>query len=135
MYEMQLIKCWSAIEKGFSVIMKHETLELFDANNKLVLRSPLSKNRTFKTLISSTEVQCIQRRVVENKQSWLWHLRFGHLNIKSVNQLVSQGMVNGLPKFSMPEKLCEGCLVGKQPRNAFKSYLPVRSSCKLDVVH
>jgi len=73
--------------------------------------------------------------VVENKHSWLWHLRFSHLNFRSLTQLVSQGMVTGLPKFSMPEKLCEGCLVGKRPRNAFKSYLPMRSSCILEVVH
>ena len=44
------------IEKGFSVTMKNEVLDLFDATNKLVLRSSLSKNRTFKTLISSMEV-------------------------------------------------------------------------------
>lgn len=56
------------IEKGFSVIMKNETLELFYISNKLVLRSPLSKNKTFKTLISFIEVQCMQV-VVEHKQS------------------------------------------------------------------
>jgi len=43
-------------------------------------------------------------------------------------------MVTGFPKFSMPEKLCEGCLVGKQPRNVFKSYLQMRSSYILEVV-
>jgi len=129
-----LLSVGQLIEKGFSVTMKNENLELFDASNKLVLRSPVSKNRTFKTLISSTEVQCLQT-MVENKQSWLWHLRFGHLNFRSLNQLVSQGMVIGLPKFSMLKKLCEGCLVGKYPRNAFKSYLPMRSFCILEVVH
>jgi len=129
-----LLSVGHLIEKRFSVIMKNEILELFDASNKLVLRSPFSKNRTCETLISSKEVQCLQT-MVEYKQSWLWHLRFGHLNFRSLNQLVSRGMVTGLPKFSMPEKLCEGCLVGKQPRNAFKSYLPMRSSCILEVVH
>ena len=93
-----LLSVGQLIEKGFSVTMKNEVLELFDANNKLVLISPLSKNRTFKTLISSTEVQCLQT-VVENKKSWLRHLRFGHLNFRSLNQLVSQGMVTGLPSF------------------------------------
>jgi len=81
--------------------MKNEVPELFDASNKIVFGSPLSKNKTFKTVISSTEVQCLQT-VVENKESLLCHLRFGHLNFSSLNQLVSQGMVTGLPKFSMP---------------------------------
>lgn len=38
-------------------------------------------------------------------------------------------------KLSMPEKLCEVCLVGKKSMNAFKSYLPMRSTGILKVVH
>ncbi|KAI5420943.1 hypothetical protein KIW84_044695 [Lathyrus oleraceus] len=43
-------------EKGFSVVMKDGALEIFDIHNNLVLKYPLSKNRIFKTMISSTEV-------------------------------------------------------------------------------
>lgn len=42
-----LMSVGQLVEKGFSVIMKHDSLELFDPSQKLVLRSPLSKNRTF----------------------------------------------------------------------------------------
>lgn len=48
--------------------MKNEAFEIFDPTNKLVLRSPLSKNRTLKTLISSTKVQSLQA-VIKNKRS------------------------------------------------------------------
>jgi len=41
-----LLNVGHLIEKGFSVTMKNEVLELFDTSNKIVLRSPLSKNRT-----------------------------------------------------------------------------------------
>ncbi|XP_050918917.1 uncharacterized protein LOC127136402 [Lathyrus oleraceus] len=44
------------VKKGFSVIMKDGALELFDIQNNLVLKYPLSNNKTFKTMISSTEV-------------------------------------------------------------------------------
>jgi len=37
-----LLSVGQLIEKGFSLTMKNDVLELFDANNKLVLRSPLS---------------------------------------------------------------------------------------------
>ena len=67
---------WS---KKVSVVMKDGVLKLFDTKNNLVLKSHLAKNRTFKTMISSTEVQCL-KTVVDHKDSWLWHLRFGHLN-------------------------------------------------------
>lgn len=37
---------------------KNEAFELINVNRKLVLKSPISKNRAFKTMISSSEVQC-----------------------------------------------------------------------------
>src|SRR3954470_19582570 len=89
---------------------------------------------TFKTMMSSTKVQCL-KIVVDHKDSWLWHLRFRHLNFRSLNQLISQDIVTGIPSFEMPEKLCEGCLVGKQSKNYFASTMPTRSSCILEVVH
>jgi hypothetical protein len=36
-------------------------------------------------------------------------------------------MVVGLPSFSLLEKICDGCLVGKQPRSSFNKSLPMRS--------
>src|ERR1044072_8984882 len=114
--------------------MKDGALKLFDTKNNLVLKSPLSKNRTFKTMISSTEVQCL-KTVVEHKDSWLWNLRFVHLNFRSLNQLITQDMVTGILSLEMLEKLCEGCLVGKQSINYFVSTMPMRSSCILEVVH
>lgn len=47
-----LLSVGELVEKGFSVVIKDEALELFDIQNNLVLKSPLSKNRTFKTMIN-----------------------------------------------------------------------------------
>ena len=68
-----LLSVGQLVEKGFSIVMKDGALKLFDTKNNLVLKSPLSKNRTFKTMISSTEVQCL-KTIVDHKDSWLWHL-------------------------------------------------------------
>ena len=51
-----LLSVRQLVEKGFLVVMKYGALELFDTQNNLVLESPMSKNRTFKTMISLTEV-------------------------------------------------------------------------------
>ncbi|GJU49931.1 gag-pol polyprotein [Tanacetum coccineum] len=34
-----------------------------------------------------------------SKKSWLWHRRLSYLNFGTINQLTSQDLVNGLPKF------------------------------------
>lgn len=44
-------------------------------------------------------------------------------------------MVLGLPSIQPPEKVCEGCLVSKQPRSTFKKYAPSRAPATLHVVH
>ena len=55
-----LLSVGQLVEKSFSVVMKDGVLRLFDTKNNLVLKSPLSKNRTFKTMINSTKVQCLK---------------------------------------------------------------------------
>lgn len=84
-------------------------------------------------MISSSEVQCL-KTFVDHKNSWSWHLRFGHLNFKSLNQLITKDMVTSIPSLKMPDKLCECCLVGKKSRKYFVSTMPMRSSCILEIV-
>lgn len=63
-----LLSVIQLVEKGFLVIMKNGSLKLFDTRNNLVLKSPFSKNKTFKTIISSTDVQFL-KTVVDYKNS------------------------------------------------------------------
>ena len=44
-------------------------------------------------------------------------------------------MVSGLPQIQQPAKICEGCLIGKQPRKVFKTSAPKRANKVLEVVH
>ena len=80
-----LMSLGQLIEKGFSIIIKHDYLELYDQHQRLVLKSPWSKNITFQTTIRPVEVKCLTA-TEENKKSWLWHLKFGYLNFRSLNQ-------------------------------------------------
>ena len=100
-----------------------------------MLKSPLAKNRTFQTRLILPENQCLKATTAEDV-SWLWHKRYGHLNFSSLEKLVDRGMVIGLPEtLTVPGKVCEGCLVGKQPRNAFKKQMHMRAKGLLKVVY
>lgn len=55
-----LVSVGQLVKKGFSMVMKNEAFKLFDAQNNLVLKSHMSKNRTFKTMIISTEAQYLK---------------------------------------------------------------------------
>jgi len=54
-------------------------LSIFDKKKgNLILKTFLSKNRMFPVDIQMGDFKCLN--AIVNNESWLWHLRFGHLN-------------------------------------------------------
>ncbi|GJX71239.1 retrovirus-related pol polyprotein from transposon TNT 1-94 [Tanacetum coccineum] len=52
---------------------------------------------------------CLMSRATSIK-SWLWHHRLYHFNFGTINQLTSQDLVDGLPKFKYnKDHLCSAC--------------------------
>ncbi|KAK3000302.1 hypothetical protein RJ639_020951 [Escallonia herrerae] len=67
--------------------------------------------------------------------SWLWHLRFGHLGFTGLKLLSRTKMVNGLPDINEPDKLCEACVKGKQHGQCFEVGKSWRARRPLKIVH
>jgi len=132
--QCNLLSVGQLIKKGYSVTMKDNVLKLFDKNQRLVLKTPLVKNRTFQTNMKVVDLNCLSA-IVKDEDSWLWHYRFGHLNYRGLNQLVDKYMILGVPKIEMPSIVCNTCLLGKQPRNASSSSTASRSKELLNVVY
>nr|GEY20535.1 hypothetical protein [Tanacetum cinerariifolium] len=45
-----------------------------------------------------------------SSQSWLWHQRLSHLNFATINNLVKNNLVQGLPKLKFEkDQLCSAC--------------------------
>nr|GEV13074.1 hypothetical protein [Tanacetum cinerariifolium] len=57
-----------------------------------------------------------------SSQSWLWHQRLSHLNFATINNLVKNNRVQGLPKTKFKkDHLCSTCEQGKIHRKHHKS--------------
>nr|GEW71696.1 hypothetical protein [Tanacetum cinerariifolium] len=57
-------------------------------------------------------------------ESMLWHMRLGHLNIKTTNRLVRHNLVRGLPsKCFDNDHTCVACLKGKHHKASCKTKL------------
>jgi len=132
--QCNLLSDGQLIQKGYSITMKDNVLKLFDKNQRLVLKTPLAKNRTFQTNMKFVDLNCLSA-IVKDEDSWLWHYRFGHLNYRGLNQLVNKYMILGVPKIEIPSTVCDTCLLGKQPRNASSSSTASRSKELRNVVY
>ncbi|PWA98023.1 hypothetical protein CTI12_AA024020 [Artemisia annua] len=67
--------------------------------------------------------------------SWLWHMRYGHLNFGDLKLLSSKGMVKGLDQIDHPNQVCEGCLLGKHARSSFPKEATSRAKEPLQLIH
>lgn len=114
--------------------MDGDSLKLFDANKNFMLKSNMSKNRTYICNISSEKVMCLSAVVSEGVED-LWHKRYGHLNFRSLSELNTKELMYGIQKLNVRKAICEVCMKSKQSRSSFVSEAPKRASVTLQVVH
>ncbi|XP_073223563.1 uncharacterized protein [Cicer arietinum] len=123
-----LLSLGQLLEKGYSMKMEHVEMRLFDSSRRLILKAPLSENRTFKIDVQINENKCLAAKV--RNEDWLRHQRFGHLNFRSLQMLQNKKMVQGIPEI-----MCEECCQTKQHRNSIKAEVPTRSSKMMEIVY
>nr|GEU47248.1 retrovirus-related Pol polyprotein from transposon TNT 1-94 [Tanacetum cinerariifolium] len=69
-------------------------------------------------------------------KSWLWHQRLSHLNFDTINDLVKNDLVSGLPKFKYHnEHLCLSCEQGKSKRASHPPKLVPNCRQRLHLLH
>ncbi|CAH9069840.1 unnamed protein product [Cuscuta europaea] len=121
------------LEKDYDIHLKNRSLSLRDNNGRLVAKVPMTRNRMFLLDIQRDQAICLKSCLKD--ESWIWHLRYGHLNFGGLKMLSSKGMVKGLPFINHPDQLCEGCLFGKQSRKPFPKEVTSRAKEPLELVH
>nr|GEU89473.1 putative ribonuclease H-like domain-containing protein [Tanacetum cinerariifolium] len=97
---------------------------LDDAN--ILLRTPRQHNMysiDLNNIIPHKDLTCLVAKASAD-ECMLWHMRLGHLNFKTMNELVRHNLVRGLPtKCFKNDHTCTACLKGKQHKASCKSKL------------
>lgn len=57
--QCNLLSVGKLVRKGFSTLIKADYLKLFDHKRSMILKSCLSRNRTFKVCIQNSELRCL----------------------------------------------------------------------------
>ena len=121
------------LEKGYDIRLKDNSLSIRDQAGNLITKVPKSSNRMFVLNIQNDMARCL--KMCYKDESWLWHLRFGHLNFGGLELLSKKEMVRGLPCINHPNQVCEGCLLGKQFKMSFPKESSTRARKPLELIH
>ena len=118
-----LLSVGQLMESGYAILfddgkctVKHKS------TGRIVACTYMSSNRMFAfDLTKEPEMAMVSKTLADNE---LWHQRYGHLNFKGLQLLNNKHMVSNLPIIESSEKVCEGCMAGKQTRKS----IPVEKS-------
>ncbi|GJZ55987.1 reverse transcriptase domain-containing protein [Tanacetum coccineum] len=86
-----------------------------------VLRKNNMYSVDLKNIVPKEGLTCLFAKATYD-ESKLWHRRLGYINFKTMNKLVKENLVRGLPSnFFENEQTCVACQKGKQHRASCKS--------------
>ena len=132
-FSLQWFKQSSTVQFNSSVSIK--------SNNAFICSGLLINGLYFLTLISYSinaientddeQFPLSKKRKVSN-ETYMWHLRLGHINSSRIHGLVKSGILNSL--IFEPIPVCESCLEGKMTKRPFKAK-GNRATIQLELVH
>ena len=131
------------IGNGHTVNISKNVCTIMDRCNskKSIARISMIGNRMFPLNMAHSKIHYQQAntqfilQVEEKDVNWLWHLRMGHLKFDSLNLLQKKGLFHGFPQMEKSRKVCEGCLISNQYRDAFLVCVTMRAQAPLEIVH
>ncbi|GJU83188.1 putative ribonuclease H-like domain-containing protein [Tanacetum coccineum] len=104
--------------------------------SQVLLKVPRKNNMysvDMKNIVPKESLTCLVAKATLD-ESMLWHRRLGHVNFKTINKLVKDNLVKGLPiKHFENDQTCVACLKGKQHKASCKT--PSLSFMKPFVYH
>nr|GFB97408.1 retrovirus-related Pol polyprotein from transposon TNT 1-94 [Tanacetum cinerariifolium] len=124
-------------DKGLEVAFRKSTCFVRNEDGVDLLISDRSSNLYTIALneVASNSSTFILAKV-SSSQSWLCHQRISHLNFATINNLVKNNLVQGLPKMKFKkDHLCSACEQGKIHRKHHKSKTAFASNNPLYLLH
>ncbi|GKA77837.1 retrovirus-related pol polyprotein from transposon TNT 1-94 [Tanacetum coccineum] len=124
-------------DKGLEVAFRKSTCFVRTEDGVDLLTGDRSSNLYTIALneIASNSSACLLAKA-SSSQSWSWHQRLSHLNFATINNLMKNNLVQGLPKMKFEKDyLCSACEQGKIHRKHHKSKTDFASNKPLYLLH
>nr|GEU30381.1 retrovirus-related Pol polyprotein from transposon TNT 1-94 [Tanacetum cinerariifolium] len=124
-------------DKGLEVSFRKSTCFVRNGDGVDLLTGDRSSNLYTIALneVASNSWTCLLAKA-SSSQSWLWHQRLSYLNFTTINNLVKNNLVQGLPKMKIEkDHFCSTCEQGKIHRKHHKSKTAFASNKPLYLLH
>nr|GEX62266.1 retrovirus-related Pol polyprotein from transposon TNT 1-94 [Tanacetum cinerariifolium] len=124
-------------DKGLKVVFRKSTCFVRNEDGVDLLTDDYSFNLYTIALneVASNSSTCLLAKAFSS-QYWLWHQRLSYLNFATINNLVKNNLVQGLPKMKLKkDHLCSACEEGKIHRKHHKSKTAVALNKLLYLLH
>nr|GEV48379.1 retrovirus-related Pol polyprotein from transposon TNT 1-94 [Tanacetum cinerariifolium] len=124
-------------DKGLEIAFRNSTCFVRNEDGVDLLTGDRSSNLYTIALneVASNSLTCLLAKA-SSSQSWLWHQRLSHLNFATINNLVKNNLIQGLPKMKFKkDHLCFACEQGKIHRKHHKSKTAFASNKPLYLLH
>nr|GEX73017.1 retrovirus-related Pol polyprotein from transposon TNT 1-94 [Tanacetum cinerariifolium] len=116
-----LISISQLCDAKYIIQFDEKTGKIFNSNKEVVMIAPRVRDVYVLDMTYSAQESCFFAKASENL-NWLWHKRLAYLNFKTINKLVKQNLVIGLPSLVYSkDKPCSSCEKGKHHRASFKT--------------
>ncbi|GJY03491.1 putative ribonuclease H-like domain-containing protein [Tanacetum coccineum] len=103
-------------------LLVKELLKLLADESHVLLKDPrknIMHSVDMKNIVPKESLSCLVAKDTLD-ESMLWHRRLGHVNFKTINKLVKENLVRGLPtKHFENDQTCVACLKEKQHKASF----------------
>ncbi|GJV05147.1 retrovirus-related pol polyprotein from transposon TNT 1-94 [Tanacetum coccineum] len=113
-----------------------------------VAKTPTATNKVIQLILWIVDSVCSKHMTVggffsnvlnvqsTSTKSWLWHRRLSHLNLRTISQLTSKDLVDGLLKFKYnKDHLCSACEQRKSKKASLPPKLVPSTESKLELLH
>ena len=117
-------------DQGCKTSLSGGYLTIRDKKEKLLTKTKKTRGNMYQIKLAISESCNLSRE----DEAWLWHGRFCHQSFHTLDSMIKEELVRGLPVFEKPKELCSTCISGKHTKCSFKASI-FRAKNPLDLVH
>ena len=116
------------------IVISRNGLNICHANNEngLYILRPNKRTLLNTELFRVEHPKPKKQKILDNDDTYLWHLRLGHISLDRINRLVKDGPLKELKVGNLPVR--ESCLEGKMTKRSFLAK-GFRAKEQLELVH